>query len=249
MTIRNDSLFGAEVTRTQALRAFPKEDGIRPGTLAILSSAATLPSLTPLYFDEAASTWKIWVGDVNEVNTITANATPATAGTFTLTVNTIVSAAIAFNATAAIVQAALEAMSNIAPGDVVAVDSGPGANLGTGSHVVTLTWGGTLAGQDITISIQTGSLTGNAHVLATSTPGGTDPGSGGEIDGFLWCPDDAHVPSVSQETTIQVFLAGSIHRDDIPAPTGTSATDLTEAIRASFLREKNIEITGLSGIH
>jgi len=249
MAIRNDSLFGAEVPRTQALRAFPSHDGIRPGTLAIQGSAATLPSLTPLYYDTAAATWKIWVGDTNEVNTITANATAATAGTFTLTVNGVVSAAIAFDATAAAVQAALEAMAGIGVGQVTAVAT-TGANLGVNSAVVTLTWGGTLAGQDITITIQTGGLTGNVHALATTTAGGTNPaGVTGEIDGFIWAPDDAHVPSTTEETTIQVFRAGSIHAADIPPPTGTSRTDLNEALRESSLREKNIEITGLSGVY
>jgi len=252
MTLQNTELFGTEVPRPQSKRAYPREDGIFPGKLAQQSSATAIPHLTPLYCDESAgNTWKVWLGDVDEVNTLTAHAaTPATAGDFTLTVNGQTTAAIVFNATAAIIQAALEALSNVAPGDVTAVDSGPGANLGTASHVVTLTWGGNLAGTDITITADfTGISAGSDPVLATSTPGGTDQTPGSEIDGFLWCPADPFVPSTSGEKLVQVFRRGVIHRDDIPIPSTGGQNDLDEALLASNLREKGIDIQGLPGIH
>lgn len=59
----------------------------------------------------------------------------ATAGSVTITWNGQTTAAIAYNATTATVLAALNALSNIAPGDVVLTD-GPFPNL------ITLTWGG-----------------------------------------------------------------------------------------------------------
>jgi len=248
MALQPQELFGDPVSQTPNLRAYPYQDGIKVGTLAQLAADAELPHLTPLYWDDSGSVWKVWVGASNEVNTITANATPATAGTFTLTVNGVVSAAIAFNATAAIVQAALEAMSNIVPGDVTAVAT-TGANLGVASAVVTLNWGGNFAGTDVTISIQTGGLTGNAHALATSTAGGAAPSDGGLIDGFLWAPDKAHEGLLAGETLIQVFRMGVIHAADIPVPSGEGQTNLNTALLASSLREKGINLQGLVGVH
>lgn len=61
---------------------------------------------------------------VGEVQTVTITGTP-TGGTFTLTYNGQTTAGIAYNAASAAVLAALEALSNIAPGDVV-VGGGPG---------------------------------------------------------------------------------------------------------------------------
>lgn len=248
MALQPQELFGDPVSQTPNLRAFPYQDGIKVGTLAAFAADTDLAHLTPLYWDDASSTWKVWVGASNEVNTITANGTPATAGTFTLTVNGVVSGAIAFNATAAAVQAALEAMSNIVPGDVVAVAT-TGANLGAASAVVTLNWGGNFAGTDVTISIQTGGLTGNAHALATTTAGGAAPSDGGLIDGFLWAPDAPHVGLLAGETHIQVFRQGLIHRDDIPVPSGESQSNLDSALLASSLREKGINLQGIAGVH
>jgi hypothetical protein len=62
--------------------------------------------------------------DVNEAQTVTITGTP-TGGTFTLTYSGQTTAAIAYNANAAAVQSALEALSNLAPGDVT-VTGGPG---------------------------------------------------------------------------------------------------------------------------
>lgn len=108
---------------------------------------------------------------VNEINTITADATPATAGTFTLTVSGQTTAGIAYNATAAAIETALEALSNVVPGDVTAIAT-TGANLGAASAVVTLTWGGAFAGTNVTITADMAGLTGNPHVFATPTQGG-----------------------------------------------------------------------------
>jgi len=248
MAIIPEALFGAEFPIVPDLRAYPREDGIRPGKLAQFGSSVDLPNLTPLFFDDTNFEWNVWGGQTNEVNTITSNATPATAGTFTITVNSVVSATIAFDATAAVVQAALEAMSNIAPGDVVAVQT-TGTDLGDASAVVTLTWGGAFAGEDITISIQTGGLTGNPHVLATTTAGGADLADGSDIDGFLWAPVEPVTTSTTGELIVQVFRAGLIHRDDIPVPTGESQADLDQALLGSSLREKGIDIQGLAGVH
>lgn len=63
-------------------------------------------------------------GDVGEVQSVTITGGP-TGGTFTLTYSGQTTAGIAYNAAAAAVQAALIALSNLAPGDVV-VTGGPG---------------------------------------------------------------------------------------------------------------------------
>lgn len=63
-------------------------------------------------------------GDVSELQTVTITGGP-TGGTFTLTFSGQTTAGIAYNANAAAVQAALEALSNLAPGDVT-VGGGPG---------------------------------------------------------------------------------------------------------------------------
>lgn len=251
MAIIPEQLFIEGSSQRRTLRAYPREDGIIRGTLAQFGAAADLEHLTPLYFDNAAGQYKVWLGQSNEVNTLTAHATtPATAGDFTLTVNGQTTAAIPFNATAAQVQAALLALSNVAPGDVVAVDSGPGANLGTASHVVTLTWGGALAGSDVVITADfTGISAGSDPVLATSTAGGADASDGSDIDAFLWAPDAAVAVSTVGQLIVNVFLRGLIHRDDIPLPSGESQADLDEALLGSSLREKGIDVQGLPNFH
>lgn len=105
----------------------------------------------------------------SEVQTITITGTP-TGGDFTLTFDGQTTAAIAFDAAAAAVQSALEALSNIAPGDVVCTGGPlPGA-------AVTVTFGGTLAGTDVPqMTANDAGLTGGtdpAVVIATTVPGG-----------------------------------------------------------------------------
>ena len=103
----------------------------------------------------------------NEVQTVTITGTP-TGGTFTLTFAGETTAAIAYNANAAAVQAALVALGNVNSGDIVVTG---GALPGT---AVTLTFGGQFAGTNVPQLTATSSLTGGttpAVAVATTTGG------------------------------------------------------------------------------
>lgn len=102
-------------------------------------------------------------GGTSEVQTETVT---ATGGTRTLTVqtgaNTQTTAPIAYNANAAAIQAALEALSNVGTGDIVVVGTGP----------YTYTFSAALQKQDVNlIAVNTFALTGGSSSFATTTPG------------------------------------------------------------------------------
>lgn len=106
-------------------------------------------------------------GGTNEIQTVTITGTPA-GGTFTLTYSGQTTGSIAYNATAATVRTALEALSNIDVGDV-AVAGGPGPGT---PYVVT--FGESLAAEDVAQMTATGSFTGGttpAVAVTTTTPG------------------------------------------------------------------------------
>lgn len=108
------------------------------------------------------------VAGTDEVQTITVTGTP-TGGTFTLTFSGQTTAAIAYNASASAVQSALEALSNIATGDVVCAG---GPLPGT---PVTVTFGGAYDGANVPQMTATASFTGGtspAVTVTTTTPGG-----------------------------------------------------------------------------
>lgn len=105
----------------------------------------------------------------SEVQTITVTGSP-TGGSFTLTFSGQTTGSIAYNASSSTVQTALEALSNIAPGDV-ACTGGPLP----GTPVV-VTFGGAYAGTDVALMTHTDSLTGGtapAVSVSTTTAGGT----------------------------------------------------------------------------
>lgn len=242
MAVQPEELFGDATSQTPNLRAYPYEDGIAIGQLEALASDADVAHLTPLSRN-SDGTHRVWSQGVSEVSTITADATPATDGTFTLTVDGATTAAIDHDAAAAAVQAALEALPNVSPGDVAAVDSGGG--LGSSGGVCTLTWGGDYQGLDVDLSADFGNLTGNTHVLAEDTAGS---GGSPEIDCFLWAPDEAHAGLAAGETLIQRFVRGILHRDDVPLPAGESQSDLDAALQSMLLRQKGVGVQGLDGV-
>jgi hypothetical protein len=105
---------------------------------------------------------------VNEVQTLTVTGTP-TGGTFRLSFRGVQTAAIAFSATAAAIQAALEALSTVGVGNVVCA-GGP-----LPGSPVTITFQGTLAGQNQPmIAVASQAFTGGttpAATVAETTPG------------------------------------------------------------------------------
>jgi len=98
----------------------------------------------------------------------------ATGGTFTLTYAGQTTSALAYNASAAAVQTALRALSNIADADVTVT----GTNALTPG--LTITFGGALADQNLTdLTANAGSLTGGAGTATlTVTSGYADRGAG-----------------------------------------------------------------------
>jgi hypothetical protein len=246
MALQPEELFGDAVSQTPNLRAYPSQDGVQPGRLAALSSDASVAHLTPLQYDASTGYHSIWSGasgGTNEVDTITAAATTATDGTFTLTVHGQTTDPIDHDADAATIQAALEALSNVASGDVAVVDSGGG--LAANDGVATLTWGGAYASFDVELSADFSALVGDAHVLAEDTPGVV---ANAEIDALLWAPDEAHAGLNAGETLIQRFVDGLVHHDDVPLPAGEAQAVLTASLKSSLLRQKGITVQGVAGV-
>jgi hypothetical protein len=100
----------------------------------------------------------------NEVQALSKTGTP-TAGTFTLTYSGQTTAAIAWNATAAAIKTALEALSNISVGDI-SVSGGPLPNT-----PVVITFKGTLGNQNIAALTVTPTITGGSFQVDSTTQG------------------------------------------------------------------------------
>lgn len=141
-------------------------------------------------------------GGTSEKQTITITGSP-TGGTFTLTYSAQQTAPIPYNATAAQVQSALEALSNIAPGDVWCT----GGNLPATPVVVE--FAGTLYGDVALMTANSASLTGGS--TPTATPATTTAGVtyvGAAVHQF-WPSDAAQLPFVA----IQEKLGGGAGLD------------------------------------
>src|ERR1700723_24911 len=179
------------ITRASCLRAFAGRDSVQSVVLDATTLSAdsngryTIPIGSFLTKSVANDPTKVCVytasgTNADAVQTVTITGTP-TGGTFTLTFNGVTSAPIAYNASAAAVQAALVAMSNIY--STANVSCGGGAFPGT---AVTVTFQGIYANQPIPTMTATGSFTGGSAPgisVATTTPGTTAQAIIGVYDG------------------------------------------------------------------
>jgi len=208
----------------------------RSKTFAASASAPLLAKLTPLAFNKVTEKWVPWLsGAGTEVQTLNLGA--ASAGTFTISFDGETTAAIAFNATAAAVQAALELLSNIDPGDVV-VTGGPLP------ATITLTFGGNLANKDIpAITVDGGSTTGETITITTSNAGANNGID--KIRAFVW-PETVQLHA-TDEVLGTVCLAGAIHYADIPLFSTNTANQLKAALREG-MRELGFTIDGLDKV-
>jgi hypothetical protein len=160
-----------------------------------------LKSGIPLGKNAATGLYEPYAAVTNEVQTATITGAP-TGGTFTLTYSGQTTTAIPYNATAAAVQSALEALSNINPGDVTVT----GATGGP----YTITFGGQYLGDNVASITATASLTGGSTpgvTMATTTAGGTASSSSGtqKLAGFLFT-EVAYYP-----TTVKVAAPLMVH--------------------------------------
>lgn len=131
-------------------------------------TVAAFPQASPAIATITHATTTGGVAAVAEVQTLTVN---ATGGDFDVTFSGQTAADLAYNISAANLQTALEALSNIAPGDVV-VTGGPGDDGGTTPY--TLTWSAA-RGAVAEPTTNAAGLTGGAGTaaVATTTPGVT----------------------------------------------------------------------------
>lgn len=171
----------------------------------------------------------------SEVQTVTVD---ATAGNFTITFDGATTGNIAFNASAATVQTALEALSTINPGDVT-VTGGPGA--AGGGTPYTLTFGGRYVGLNVPqVTAADVSLTGGGDTVtpATGTAGG-GAGTGGleTLAGHLY--RGVRVPNTAV-TTIDVggalYVHGKVRLAKLLAATGLTVDAAGQADVAGRIR-------------
>jgi hypothetical protein len=145
----------------------------------------------PLGKIAASGLYGPYAGSPSEVQTATITGTP-TGGTFTLTYDGATTSAIAYNATAATVQTALEALSTVRPGELSVSGSagGPYTVTFTGENVGDNTPAMTASGASLTGGTSPG------VTIATTTGGGPAASDGSEVlAGFLFCSVKA--PSVN----------------------------------------------------
>lgn len=202
--IRTESYTLAAATVTGTIVDGSLQKILQPGTvLAKITSGPDTGKVGPY---QAAGT--------AEVQTITP--TTVTAGTFTLTVTNPVTgtsrttAPIAWNATQATVQAALEALDNVAPGDI---QMGGAATINAGA--VTVTFFGNYVGNPAQMTVDNTGLTGTL-AITTSTAGVAGAADGrqtatnivGLCDTFLpWqlLERDVEVSAVYNATAVQAW--------------------------------------------
>ncbi len=154
-------------------------------------------------------------GNASEAQTVTITGGP-TGGTVTLTLAGQTTAAIPYNATAAAVQTALEALSNVNVGDVT-VTGGPGP-----ATPWVVTFGGQYAGENMPEMTASGaSLTGGtspAIAVTTTTAGG---GAGGTAAGFLFSSEKMRAGG--PDIGAALLWRGSILVSRLPANSGLDA--------------------------
>lgn len=126
----------------------------------------------------------IYTGTQNELGNvwqIQANSTPATAGTFTITLNGETTSAINFDAGQVEIANALDGLTSYSSDDFK-VEFVLGNNLGESDATVIIYNMGILARTNVTIILNTGGLTGNTHTYSSIQSGTSADNAGGNAD-------------------------------------------------------------------
>lgn len=187
-----------------------------PLDMSLFTSAEHYPdgyikSGYPLGKVTATGLYGPYTGDsTDEVQTLTVGGSGLTS--FTLTYSGQTTAAIPANATAAQVQAALEALSNIGVGDV--------AVTGNAGGPWTVAFKGTLANTDVAQLTTTPTGGTGTVTAATTTAGGADASADGRqtLAGFLYTDQSVKGLGVGERLNVPLLDHGRINTGLLPVP-------------------------------
>lgn len=225
-------------TKAGQLRVVPCE--VRPKSFA--AGSGTLALLSLVCQVVSTSLWQLWTALVSEVDTLTKSGT-YTGGTFTISIDGATTAAIAWNAPNATILAALNALPNIRPGDIV-LTGGGGAGISTAA--ITMTFGGTKAGRAMTNSVDASSITGGGTIVYAVGTAGVEAVPGTELpSGLIW--PDALILASGGQTISQVMMSGTVNRNDIPL-NSVSQGAVDAALQSIEFRKLGFTVEGLVGV-
>ncbi|MEU2315186.1 hypothetical protein [Streptomyces albidoflavus] len=226
------SLVGTNDTNTIALDLTKFVEGVHYERGTFGQPRNVLKSGLPLGKVTASGLYAPYAGPTSEVQTVTVTGSP-TGGTYTLTFSGQTTAGIPYNATAAQVKTALEALSNINPGDV-AVTGGPHP-----ATPVVVTFTGQYMGDDqAQMTASATNLTGGtspAVTVTTTTAGGGAGASDGTqvLAGFL-ATESLFAPG-STKTSGALLWFGEVFAAKCPIPLDpTDITDTAPGVNIHF---------------
>ena len=160
-----------------------------------------------------------------------------TGGTFTITVNGQTTAAIAYNASAVDIRLALEALSNVDPGDV-AVTGGP-----INTAAVVLRFAGQLTLQNVAVSVAVGDLIGGAIAATETNAGGVQLASGPQIleylfpgvlaEGYCYVRVSGATAGIPYDLTWKSGLGGDFYDDAFEGASGNESTATAHDLSAT----------------
>ncbi|MBD3550881.1 hypothetical protein [Streptomyces sp. SP18CM02] len=204
------SMLGIETNQTVTLDLTQFDQNLHWTEASKYQPERKLKSGIPLGKNTTTGLYEPYAAVTNEVQTATITGGP-TGGTFTLTFNGQTTAAIAYNATAAAVQTALENLSNVNPGDIKVTGNAGGP--------YTLTFGGQYLGDNVSSITATASLTGGSTpgvTMATTTAGGTATATDGTqlFAGFLFT--EASFYPTTTKIAAPIMVHGQIDVTKLP---------------------------------
>lgn len=190
-------------------RLIPAIAGLPAPTISI-----KLPASKTLFAGQALAEL---VGN-NEVQLLTPGGT-ISGGTWTITFGGQTTSALAYNANAAAIQAALELLSTVGTGNV-SVTGGP---ISSGS--VTLTFQNALGNTNVAqVTVGTGSLTGTAPTLTPSTTTAGSAGTQGTFDVVdLTATSGQQLPKALLEWDVETDANGKVKMENGRVVEATSA--------------------------
>ena len=251
MALNIEELFSS-ASRAARARVTPDHRGLYVATFAANALAELLIAGCPVSYNDSTDLWEPYTQPSDSsIQVLTANATPATAGTMEIHVDGL-SVEVAFDVTAVAAAAAINAVLADAGKDytVVGVDT-VATDLGDANHVATFTFSENAGAPSWDVAM--GGLTGNAPAEST-TDAGTALAGTNKIRGIVF--EDSIQIHASDEVLGVIMVKGEVESDDVNTAAvrallrGTpSSAELLIALGDPELKDAGIMVRGLSTVH